>query len=329
MVDGVLYSCDFSDKGRDDGNKLEPPVFTLDDLTARGVGLRAERARARIEEARKSLEEKEQARRALEGALKLARPSLSTEDSANGGPRNHADSRPVLLGSKRLSDSSVVSIPLSKTKRHCTEESPKRASPQKPSLTKEKGLRSTNHDRDGKAAILKCHEELDCRRGSPSPSKNKTTPSPACSKNKSTPSPGQNKTTPSSTCSKNKNTPSPGKSKNTPSPGKSKNTPSPGKNTSTAEIKSSPQEPSQRTNSVLSPRGELATFSQPCMCKRSASSLVGGNGRGWEGTATLYHGSRLRFGCVQFVLSIAGRPGHGELVKALVELNHRMNTNET
>ena len=42
VVDGVLYSCDFSDKGRDNGNKLEPPVFTLDDLTARGVGLRAE-----------------------------------------------------------------------------------------------------------------------------------------------------------------------------------------------------------------------------------------------------------------------------------------------
>ena len=286
MVDGVLYSCDFSDKGRDDGNRLEPPVFTLDNLTARGVGLRAERARARIEEARKSLEEKEQARRALEGALKLARPSLSVEDSANGGSRNHSDSRPVLLGSKRISDSSVVSIPLSKTKRHCAEDSPKRVSPQKPSPVRDKGLRNTNHERDSKAAILKCHEELDChRRESPSPNKNK----------------------------------------NTPSPNKNKTTPSPNKKAS-AESKSSPQELSQLTSSL---RGEPVTFSQPCICKRSASSLVGGNGKGWEGTATLYHGSRLRFGCVQFVLSIAGRPGHGELVKALVALNNRTNANDT
>ena len=277
-MDGVLYSCDFSDKGREDRNKLEPPVFMLDDLTARGVGLRAQRARARIEEARKNLEDRERARRALEGALKLARPSLSVEDSANGGTRNHSDSRAVLLGSKRISDSSVVSIPLSKTKRHCTEDSPKKASPQKspqkPSPKTEKGIQNTNHERDSKALVLKCHEELDSRKTE-------------------------------------------------------RESPSPAKNTS-VESESSPREPSQRpSNLISSPKGGAVTFSQPCMCKRSASSLVGSNGKGWEGTATLYHGSRLRFGCVQFVLSIAGRPGHVELVKALVELNDGMNGTDT
>lgn len=58
----------------------------------------------------------------------------------------------------------------------------------------------------------------------------------------------------------------------------------------------------------------------PCLCRRSTSSLVGTNRKGWEGTATLYHGSRLRFGCLQFVFSIAGRPGHPELVEALSHL---------
>ncbi len=38
-----------------------------------------------------------------------------------------------------------------------------------------------------------------------------------------------------------------------------------------------------------------------------------------EGTAVLSHGSRLRFGCLEFVLSIAGCPGHDELITALLE----------
>ena len=58
----------------------------------------------------------------------------------------------------------------------------------------------------------------------------------------------------------------------------------------------------------------------PCLCRRSASCLVGTNRKGWEGTATLYHGSRLRFGCLQFVFSIAGRPGHTELLDSLFPL---------
>lgn len=62
--------------------------------------------------------------------------------------------------------------------------------------------------------------------------------------------------------------------------------------------------------------------SSPCLCRRSASCLVGNNRKGWEGTATLYHGTRLRFGCLQFVFSVTGRPGHSELVDTLSPLLH-------
>ncbi len=54
-----------------------------------------------------------------------------------------------------------------------------------------------------------------------------------------------------------------------------------------------------------------------CYCKRSASSLIGSGGKGWEGGAVVTHGSKLRFGCIQFVLSISNRPGYNELQQAL------------
>lgn len=43
----------------------------------------------------------------------------------------------------------------------------------------------------------------------------------------------------------------------------------------------------------------------PCACKASGSSLIGGSGAGWEGTALLHHGSYIKLGCLQFVFSIA------------------------
>ncbi|MBN3319915.1 SEZ6 protein, partial [Atractosteus spatula] len=43
----------------------------------------------------------------------------------------------------------------------------------------------------------------------------------------------------------------------------------------------------------------------PCNCKASSSSLIGGGGAGWEGTALLHHGSYIKLGCLQFVFSIA------------------------
>ncbi|XP_076842597.1 PHD finger protein 12 [Brachyhypopomus gauderio] len=42
----------------------------------------------------------------------------------------------------------------------------------------------------------------------------------------------------------------------------------------------------------------------PCACKASGSSLIGGSGAGWEGTALLHHGSCIKLGCLQFVFSI-------------------------
>ncbi|XP_059143694.1 PHD finger protein 12-like [Physella acuta] len=41
-----------------------------------------------------------------------------------------------------------------------------------------------------------------------------------------------------------------------------------------------------------------------CSCKASSSSLIGGSGAGWEGTALLHHGSYIKVGCLQFVFSI-------------------------
>jgi len=45
-------------------------------------------------------------------------------------------------------------------------------------------------------------------------------------------------------------------------------------------------------------------IANPCGCKASGSSLIGGSGAGWEGTAVLHHGSFIKFGCVHFVFSI-------------------------
>nr|XP_046244070.1 PHD finger protein 12 isoform X2 [Scatophagus argus] len=49
------------------------------------------------------------------------------------------------------------------------------------------------------------------------------------------------------------------------------------------------------------PQGSLELS---CSCKASSSSLIGGSGAGWEGTALLHHGSYIKLGCLQFVFSI-------------------------
>uniref|UniRef100_A0A8C8S1M9 PHD finger protein 12 n=1 Tax=Pelusios castaneus TaxID=367368 RepID=A0A8C8S1M9_9SAUR len=43
---------------------------------------------------------------------------------------------------------------------------------------------------------------------------------------------------------------------------------------------------------------------KPCNCTASSSSLIGGSGAGWEGTALLHHGSYIKLGCLQFVFSV-------------------------
>ena len=41
---------------------------------------------------------------------------------------------------------------------------------------------------------------------------------------------------------------------------------------------------------------------------------------GWSGSAPLSHGSLIRIGCVQLLLSVAGQPGHAELIQSIVSL---------
>ena len=200
IVDGVLYSCDFSDKAA--ASSEAAAVLMLDDLTARGDGIRAERAKRRLEAARRNLRDKERAKRAIDGALNLSR-SLSKDCVLEPGS---------LSGSKRPNDtltlpgspppSSVVSIPLAKARKN----SPAHAQ----------------------------YNDVFCT--------------------------WRNKGTPSTKDSQ-------------------------------------PSSPSLRS----------------CMCKRSASSVLGCDGKGWEGAANIYHGSRLRFGCIQLVLSTSGDQATTEL----------------
>lgn len=76
--------------------------------------------------------------------------------------------------------------------------------------------------------------------------------------------------------------------------------------------RSKKREDDEGPNSVvgLLPTGGVMS-SQPqggsellCSCKASSSSLIGGSGAGWEGTALLHHGSYIKLGCLQFVFSI-------------------------
>jgi hypothetical protein len=41
---------------------------------------------------------------------------------------------------------------------------------------------------------------------------------------------------------------------------------------------------------------------------------------GWSGSASLSHGSLIRIGCVQLLLSVAGQPGHTELIQSVMAL---------
>lgn len=210
VVDGVLYSCDFSDKTVTEPVKCESSPPTKDNLVMRKHRPDTETAKEKIEAARKNLRDQGNARRALEAALTLAKHTGKEDGPGEGGTR------------RTTYNSSVVSIPLalSRTKKLVAGAPP-----------------TTTTSREG----------------GPKPSE-------------------------------------------------------------TAGEESVPI--------VLESVAATATLcpsppTTPCLCRRSASCLVGTKRKGWEGTATLYHGSRLRFGCLQFVFSIAGRPGHSELLGAL------------
>ncbi|XP_041918793.1 PHD finger protein 12 [Alosa sapidissima] len=56
---------------------------------------------------------------------------------------------------------------------------------------------------------------------------------------------------------------------------------------------------------VMSSQCQAESSRHQCNCKASSSSLIGGSGAGWEGTALLHHGSCVKLGCLQFIFSIA------------------------
>lgn len=58
---------------------------------------------------------------------------------------------------------------------------------------------------------------------------------------------------------------------------------------------------------------------RPCNCSASSSTLIGGSGAGWEGTATLHHGSYIKVGCLQFIFSIVNHATKLEAKKTVTE----------
>lgn len=243
-VDGILYSCDISDKNPTP--KEQPSPLTLDDVLAMGSGRRAAKSRAKIEAARKSLEDKSKAKMVLEGAIRLTVPS-SQDDALLAEELSKGEGLMTRTGLKRVAlesnhNLSVVSIPLSKARKMEMSEShrnnAKRDNVQKnvskPSKVTAEETVSTKITFD-KKLHSKCHNTL--------------------------------------------------------------------------------------SSSHRSPRVRLKQSLvrvRPCLCDQVGSSERGEEER-LEGTAVLTHGSRLRFGCLEFVLSVVGCDGHDELLDALTD----------
>ena len=230
-MDGVLYSCDFSDKlSSSDPNT---PLLLLDDVVSRGTGIRAEKAKKRLDATRKCLQDKTRASKALSAAYKLSKSIVKdfTPDPASvAGVKRRRSFDESSSGSPNSTASSIVSIPLSKTKK------------------------TSNHQ---------------------------------------TITTNDKHTTPTTMASSRK------------------------KHTSSPEKK----QLENMTTSSTSNEGHATSDYKPCLCKRSASSLIGSGGKGWEGAALITHGSKLRFGCIQLVLSLSNKPGYNELQQALTQHN--------
>lgn len=303
VVDGILFSCDFSRKSPSD---RPPPsanqdvLLTLDDLSSLGKGRRASQARARLEAARKSLRDKEKAKRVLEAALRLSAPvkddfSLAEEMSKCEGLMTRTGLKRVAATENIASSgnsSVVLSIPFSRTKK---------------SDIKKLETVSNNLAKKGTSA------------------KGQTTAVPGESVQK-TIEPNREKV--KSALAKQEvkmeldKTNSRGELQVAVTSAPQVNSVSSSGENSTGTLSAEDKGQIPLEEKVTPP-------SVPCGCRKSLSSVVGSNGKGWEGTATLYHGSRLRFGCLQFILSLAGRPGHSELIQALTDqLDPTRNNND-
>ena len=280
LVDGVLYSCDFSDKSPPSTSTSTAAALTLDDITALGSGRRAEKARERLRGARRSLEDKVEAKRALEAALKLAVPASVLDESFLAEEMSKTAGLVTRMGWKRVAaETSVVSIPLAKTRK--LESGEQRATATKLSIgLQDKSKATLSLMTQMRNGTKKTNNQLKNNNVNYHRVPNETTHVPKIKK--------EAKTTSLSSQASNM------------------------KQTETSTLGEKPTAPKEPV--------------VPCLCKRSASSVVGTNGKGWEGTATLYHGSKLRFGCIQFVLSLSGRQGHAELVEELSKVSNSTHT---
>ncbi len=291
VVDGVLYSCDFSDKSTS-SSSCSPSTsasnssvsLTLDDITELGSGRKAEKARERLSHARKSLEDKREAKRALEAALKLAIPASVLDESYLAEEMSKVDGLVTRMGLKRVAaETSVVSIPLSKTRKIDSTLEQKTNTLKLLTGALDKSKTNLALARNGTKKTTGTNNQLKIN--------NRTHLRAPNNQSTHTPPPqGIKKEVKKAPLSLPRQA-------------------SDGKNTEPTSIS---------TAAALLPKKPIV----PCLCKRSASSVVGTSGKGWEGTATLYHGSKLRFGCIQFVLSLAGRPGHAELVDGLSKVSN-------
>ncbi|XP_067123731.1 PHD finger protein 12 [Centruroides vittatus] len=87
-----------------------------------------------------------------------------------------------------------------------------------------------------------------------------------------------------------------------------KHKPSPSPNSPVASVRHLTEKAREKKESGSTERatmnGRAGESWKPCNCKASSSSLIGGSGAGWEGTALLHHGSYVKCGCLQFVFTI-------------------------
>ena len=266
LVDGVLYSCDFSDKSHDSDYPSSNSYFDNETNSPLHMSVITAQAVSKLQAARRLLENKQEAKRAVEGAIRLSVPlkddlSLAEEMSKCEGLMTRTGLKRVtgesvgssLLavtgggggGDSGLGGSSVVfSIPLSKTTDVGGGSHPKRTLPYKSRGVGRGGVRVE--------VLQRNNEDLEKK---------------------------LNKISNKSQCHLQSRT----------------------------VIESQVPESQSSSHRVL------------CDCRRSLTSVCT-NRKGWEGTASLSHGSRLRFGCLQFILSLTGQPGHSELIKAVSDV---------
>ena len=250
-MDGVHYSCDFSDKAPLESEENNPVPLVLDDIVALGEGRRARQAKGRLEQARQSLQDKQRAKQALEGALRLAVPVSAQDDALLAEELSKSEGLMTRTGLKRVSaenyilNPSVVSIPLSKARKIDVE----------CSNQKQTGVKKDVEPKTMATGNFTSHT----------------------SKKGSCPTPDQNNTQRSSFGER---------------------------------LKYKSNSSSDHTS---------ASTRTPCVCDECARNTDEGSGKKLEGTGVLSHGSQLRFGCLQFLFSIAGCPGHDELISCLLD----------